>query len=172
MTQYSKTNFISLYNTTFADNTSGNISEGDMRQFVQDTADSVGAGIFSTKVTLSSAQILALNSTPQTLVAAGGAGTFIDVVSITLFLDYGTVAYTTNTNLQTYIGGMTPTNNLSNTILTATADTVYTNSSPFTHEDTSANLVNQPLYLKVGVGDPTTGNRPLYVYVTYRIITL
>jgi hypothetical protein len=171
MTQYSKENYISLYNTTFEDNTIGAISEGDMRQFVQDTADSVGAGLFSTKVTISSAQILALNSTPQVLIAAGGAGTIIQVVNLTLYLDYGTVAYATNLNLQTYLGTMTPTNNLSASILASTADNIYQNSS-ISFSDTLANTVNQPLYLKVNTGNPTAGDSPLYVYVTYRIITL
>ena len=85
MAQYSKANYISLYNTTFADNTSGNISEGDMRQFVQDTADSVGAGLFVANVTLSSAQILTLNSSPVTLIAAPGTGKIIEPVSYTFF---------------------------------------------------------------------------------------
>lgn len=40
MTKLSKSAFLSKYATIFADNTTRNISEGDMREFVQDVADS------------------------------------------------------------------------------------------------------------------------------------
>ena len=37
---------------------------------------------------------------------------------------------------------------------------------------TTVNIQNQPLTIDVSTGDPTAGDSPLYVYVTYRIITL
>jgi hypothetical protein len=168
MTQYSKTNYISTYNATFADNTSGNISEGDMRQFVQDTADSVGAGIFTTKVTISSAQILALNTTPITLVAAGGAGTVIEPITKFLFLDYNSAAYATNTNLRLIINGSVL--DTAADVLTGAADTYRYLTAGLS--STTTNIVNQPLTIDVATGNPTAGNSPLYVYITYRIITL
>ena len=168
MTQYSKENYISLYNTTFEDNTIGAISEGDMRQFVQDTADSVGAGLFTTKVTISSAQILALNSTPITLVPAAGAGTVIENHGIFLFYDYNSVAYATNTNLRFFLGAYEQTTVTS--ILTGTSDKYYNAVLPL--PATTTNVVNQPLTVDVQTGNPTAGDSPLYVYVTYRIITL
>ena len=168
MTQYSKENYISLYNTTFEDNTIGAISEGDMRQFVQDTADSVGAGIFTTKVTVSSAEILALNTTPKTLVAAGGAGTVIDVIRLFYFLDYNSVAYATNTDLRIIINGATLLT--ISGLLTGSADVYRYSNGPTT--STTTNITNQALTLDVQTGNPTAGDSPLYVYVTYRIITL
>lgn len=168
MAQYSKANYISLYNTTFADNTSGNISEGDMRQFVQDTADSVGAGIFTTKVTISSAEVLLLNSTPVTLVPAPGAGNVIEIISMFAFLDYGTIAYATNIELSWKLSTFQI--NANSDVLNATSD-VYRVLPPATNS-TTVNIVNQALTLGVNTGNPTAGNSPLYVYVTYRIITL
>lgn len=51
------------------------------------------------KVTISSAEILALNSTPKELIAAPWAGYIVDVRSITAFLDYNGAAYATYTTL-------------------------------------------------------------------------
>lgn len=42
MAIYSKTNLKALYDTTFADNTTEEISEGDLRQFKDDVIDSIG----------------------------------------------------------------------------------------------------------------------------------
>lgn len=44
-------------------------------------------------VTITTAQVLALNATPQTLVAAPGAGKFLEFVSIHIFYDYNAAAY-------------------------------------------------------------------------------
>lgn len=167
MTQYSKANFISLYNTTFADNTSGDISEADMRQFATDAADSIGAGLFTTKVTISSAQILALNTTPITLLAAPGAGFVNEVISVTFFLDYNSIPYATYLTVDMEVGAGT-TAILSSTVLNNSVDTFHTISPSVA----GAGFENTILRLKAQTGNPTAGNSPLNVYLTYRIITL
>lgn len=50
--------------------------------------------IFRSTSTLSSAQLLALRATPQTLVTAPGAGRYLDFVEATFFHDRGAAAYT------------------------------------------------------------------------------
>ena len=45
-------------------------------------------------VTVSSAELLALNATPKTLVAAPGAGKFLDLVGMTVLYAAGNTAYT------------------------------------------------------------------------------
>lgn len=60
------------------------------------------------EVSLTSQQVKALRATPQTLVAAQGAGTVIEFVSGMVFLDYGTNAFTeTADNLALYYAGET-----------------------------------------------------------------
>ncbi len=63
-------------------------------------------GIVSKVVDLTNAQVLALGTTPVTLVAAPGVGKSIDVVSVTLVFKY-TGAYTNPLNVRCYWGSRT-----------------------------------------------------------------
>lgn len=56
--------------------------------------DIVDSGVFTVKVSLTSANILALDATPITLIAAQGAGTFTRLLNVTMKLNYGTTTYT------------------------------------------------------------------------------
>jgi len=40
------------------------------------------------------------------------------------------------------------------------------------HVRNSSNAVNQPLIFYTPISNPTTGNSPIDVYITYRIVTL
>lgn len=55
-------------------------------------------------VTLSSADILDLHNTPVTLVAAPGAGKWLNVHRIASYYKYGTAAYTTSGATTPYVG--------------------------------------------------------------------
>lgn len=46
------------------------------------------------EVTITTAELLALRATPKTLVAAPGAGLFLEFVSLALLLDFNTIGYT------------------------------------------------------------------------------
>ena len=122
--------------------------------------------IQTVKVTVSSAELLALNSTPKTLIAAGGAGTIIQVISCLVYLDYNSVAYNTNVDLDFYTGTFKM---LSTNILSSTTD-LYNNYD--LDLATATNVQNQPLTVTADSGNPLSGNSPVYVYLTYRIITL
>ena len=172
MATRTKAQFEALYGTsgtTFPDNIIGSISEEDLRDFGQDIADSVfTSGFISTKVTIPSASILTAFTTPVTLVAAQGAGTFIEVIRLFMFLDYNSAAYATNTDIEIGINNGVAT--IASSILDQTND-MY---SYFTMSNYSTlnNITNQPLEFSIQTGNPTAGNSPLYVYLTYRVITL
>jgi hypothetical protein len=51
-------------------------------------------GDYFIKVSLTSAEILALNATPKVLIAAPGAGKFIRLYNVTMRLNFGTTSYT------------------------------------------------------------------------------
>ena len=127
-------------------------------------------GVTGQMVVLSSANVLALNATPITLVAAQGAGTFIIVDSIAAFLDYGSVAYVSANALEfryTDGSGAKVTEDMSAAFLTAAADTsrevkgIQTELTP---------AGNAPVVVSVPTADPTTGDSPITFRVTYRVI--
>jgi len=120
------------------------------------------------KVSLSSAEILALATTPKTLIAAQGAGTFIRLQAVTMRLNYGTTTYTGGGLRIKYTSG-------GSFIITNTS---YTNSSSIifnpalaTTQAFTTSAENDSLVMDaasaVSVGDGT-----LDVYLTYNVISL
>lgn len=76
---------------------------------------SEATGVVSKVVDLTNAQVLALNLTPITLVAAPGIGKYVDVISINLVFSY-TGAYTSPKDVRCYWGSRTAGNACSATI--------------------------------------------------------
>lgn len=133
------------------------------------SAVSLGQSAYA-EVLVSSAEILALNTTQKTIVAAPGAGYTIEFISAVLILDYVSAAYATNGALtfrETSDAGTA----LSDEVpladfLDETADTMMT------CQALSANIAlteNAPLVLSCATGDPATGDSPVRVKCAYRI---
>lgn len=130
--------------------------------------------------TITSAQLLALNATPQQVVAAPGAGKAIIVVGAVLHKPAGTAyagiaigedlafKYTDGAGLEVAVSETT------GFLDQATAQTRYT------HLRTAANVAgtasdftpvaNAKIVLQLLVGEITTGTSPLYVRVFYRVV--
>lgn len=122
----------------------------------------------SVAVTLSTAQILALNTTPITLVAAV-AGYAIEAVSVSVKLDYNSVAYATNTNLLIMTDTAGNPQYKRDSLLTQTVDVVW--KFPEVAPTTGTQLIaNKALTATVATGDPTAGNSPITIFVNYRLI--
>lgn len=123
-------------------------------------------------VEISSAEILALYTTPKELVAAPGAGKVLEFVSLLLALDFNTTAYTigTATNLQVKYtdgaGAAVSTTRAATGFLDATGDAL---SSLDKLEATVAPAVNAPLVLTLGVANVTAGDSPIHAKVAYRV---
>ena len=121
------------------------------------------------RVTISSAEILALNTTPKTLLAAPGAGYYNDVYSVSYSLDYGSAAYATNTTIETrYTNGSGAKVCVdSANLLTATADKVTT----VKPDDAElVNVANAAVVACVPSGNPATGDSPVYATILYRVL--
>ena len=127
-------------------------------------------GVITVKTSLTSSDILALNTTPITLVEAQGSGTIIQPLSIVLSVDYGTAAYATNTTLQIKYQAL-PGNMTTSTIISATQDTIV-RTLPNTTLTFTSLPINTPLVVDVASGDPTAGDGTLDIYVSYVVITL
>ena len=123
-------------------------------------------------VEITSAEILALFTTPKALVAAPGAGKVLEFIALLLALDFNTTAYTigTATNLQVkYTDGAgvaVSTTRAATGFLDAIADAL---SSLDKLEATIAPVVNAPLVLTLAVANVTLGNSPIHAKVAYRV---
>lgn len=138
---------------------------------IDDLADDP-ADLIAADLLLTTAQVLALNTTPQTIVAAPGAGKVIEYKGGFVHVIFNGVAYITNTTLEIIPSGASAAQS-SHTILNATADTIRNMPVEYVGTTAASQLsINNPLQLSVMTGDPVAGNSDVHVYITYRIVTL
>jgi hypothetical protein len=130
-----------------------------------------GSDIRSASLVIASADVLQLNSTPQTIVAAQGAGKAIEVISASVKVDFNSAAYATNTTLQLICSGANE--NQASTALDASVSstTRFRIIPPSSATDTQV-IANAALQVSVETGDPTTGDSDIEVFVLYRIINV
>lgn len=174
MTQYSKGTFDSLYVDsagTFADNTTRDISEGDLRQFAEDIKDSTlfilgGGAVLTQRTVLSAANITSSYTSPVTLISAPGAGYTIIPLMYYFFYDWNTTIYATNYTFNIKLGSVAVSANDS-TLLVDTAD-AYRMLSP-TNLSTNTNVSNSALTFQLVSGDATAGDSIVYMTTVYTI---
>lgn len=123
------------------------------------------------EVEVTSAELLALNSTPKTLVPAPGAGKVLEFISAILILDYESAAYATNGDLtvQNETGTALSNTVLLANLLAATADKMVRLVALDTADTGVVLLENEAIQLGCATGDPVTGDSPLRVKVAYRV---
>jgi hypothetical protein len=133
-------------------------------------------GLLTAEVSISSAEILNLNSTPKQLIAAPGAGKFIQLIAATAYYTHAGSAYANANDLQI---------NHTNTNASELTDALDLNSvtinrvKQFEINDNASNgtgwgatiVANAGLYLRAQATNPTTGGGSLKIYLTYRIVT-
>ena len=123
-----------------------------------------------TKVSLSSAQILTLGSSPVTLVPAQGAGKVIIPISVVLDYKFVTSGYSTNTNV--FITSASSPTSITRTGVLAFVSDACTFDAPINSGASNALTGNESLQISTGAGNPTGGDSTLDVYVTYVVITI
>jgi hypothetical protein len=126
---------------------------------------------------IGSAQVLALNATPQTLVAAPGAGKFLEFLGAYLFLDYATTAYNGIAAGEDLVvkytnaaGAAVSTQVETTGFLDQTSDQLRVARPVGTDPAVLALASNAALVLHLLVGEVTTGDSPLKVRTFYRVI--
>lgn len=135
-------------------------------------ADLYGNTLKVAKVRLTAAQIKLLFTTPQTLVAAPGAGKFIQIDKLIAYLDYSTAVFTGANNLEfreTNGAGTKVTADLSAAFLNAGADALVETSGI---EAQITRLINKAIVVAVPVANPggATAASTLTFIVFYRIV--
>lgn len=133
------------------------------------TASTTKSSFTAVSYVLSPAQILALNSTPVTLVK-GVASTQLQVVSAAAYVKFSSVAYATNTTLT--IGTTSnPDGQATLNFLAATSDTKST--FALVAGTTTDNLhTGEALVLSVASGNPINGDSQVMLDVLYRTVDL
>ena len=127
------------------------------------------------KVTVSSASLLALNTTAVTLVPAPGAGKVIDIMSIDQYLDAGNTVYDFGNNLEVKIGASvfgTLSYQSANfaTDLVSKIGMVITTSGA---SDSTTRVIDQNTAVTLETAaNPTQGNGVMYFNVFYRTLTV
>jgi len=175
--------------------TSGNILQGNGTDIVSNpvTGDisitgtgvtAIGAGkvtatmlaytpmeYFEQELDITSAQVLALNGTPLTIVAAPGSGYHIEVISASARMTFVAAAYATNTTLQLINAGADIAQLQDTAILISTVSkkTKFKDVTSATAGQTQI-ISNAALQVKVASGNPITGDSAITVSVIYRII--
>lgn len=125
-----------------------------------------------TSITIASAEVLQLNSTPLTIVAAQGVGTVIQVISASVKIDFNTTPYATNIQLQIISSGSVKAQHSQN-VLDASVSTVRFLAEQAATVATDTQLLeNADLQVTVRTGDPTAGDSDITVTVLYRIISV
>jgi len=124
-------------------------------------------GLIIEKVTISSAEMLDIHDTPKELIAAPGANKVIRVLDILNFLDFNSAAYVTGANKFTVEYGA---NNyeifsLNDALITSAADRVERG----VYSTTEQLGVNEAVVATMATADPTDGDSPLYMWLTYFI---
>ena len=130
---------------------------------IQDVANLATNNYLETTVTVTSAQLLALNGADVTLIAAQGANTYIKILLVTSFLDYESIRYTATQPLNVSTGGNTAA------------------SIPTAQYDTAADRVYSPAISSIALAEnsavflttdasPTNGNSPLKIKIRYQVL--
>lgn len=124
------------------------------------------------KLTIATADVLTLNTTPIEIVAAPGAGYAIEVISASMKMVYNSATYSTNTSLELITAGAT--NSQASTVIKNSVSTIRRFADATTLASATATQLvdNAALNVTVASGDPTAGDSDITVYVNYRIITL
>ena len=125
-----------------------------------------------TSITIASAAVLTLNSSPVTIVPAQGVGTAIEVISASAKMVYNSVAYATNTTIQVESNGATtPQFRLLNGINQTISS--HRSLGRYVSANTETQIIeNADLMVTVASGDPTAGDSDITVTVLYRIISV
>jgi len=135
--------------------------------------NSSGGSLLVKKIELTSAQILALNTTPITAILAPGIGYAISPISITYQYNYNTTDYTGGSNITGYANTKTIVDglfNVSSLIVTASENK---SGVVFSSSSTSADGIVENQSLLLGCNSPfVDGNGNLVLWILYALIEI
>lgn len=163
-----------MANEKFSEFTTATVISGTEKLVGLQSADNAQFPItffpITKKISLSSAEILALFTTPKVLVAAQGVNTVVQPIAIVIQKNFNSIAYNTNTNLRLATGTIFE-KQLANAI-GFTQNEIGSYSVSVNASDAAALSKNVDITLKAETGNPLSGNSTIDVYLTYKVINL
>lgn len=144
-----------------------------VKTFSANPVFSADGGIRYAEVTISTAELLALNATPKTIVAAPGAGIVLVPLALAVILDYAGVAYNgiaagEDLALRYTDGSGAIAFTVEATgFLDATADAIRTGGIDAAAAAAITPVANAPLVMHMTTGEIATGTSPLRVKLWY-----
>lgn len=128
---------------------------------------------YKASLTIETADVLTLNGTPLLLIAAPSASYAIQVEHMAVYVNFNSVAYATNTNVDVYTDTATNVQFRATSALNASVNRIATGTSQAATGATDTQLIaGKAVYVKVATGNPTAGNSQVKIYVTYKLIEL
>lgn len=130
-----------------------------------------GGRSFVNSTSVSSAQILAMNSTPVTIVAAPGQGLTTVVRGITVYMSTTSTQYAAGGPLEfryTDASGAQVTATIASAVVNAAAGSSYTSVAGVTTSLT--NVQNAPIVMRNGTAAYTTGTGTATVFTSYDVV--
>lgn len=130
-------------------------------------------GIHCASLTITSAEMLALFTTPKAFGLTVPSGYYVDPISVQVGINYGSAAYATNTTIAIRTSGATAVHGTAN-ILGATLSRIAAlpvGSTAATAGQTMF-LDGTDLEVYAVAGNPTAGDSDVTVYLTYRLVEI
>ena len=122
--------------------------------------------IITEKIEVTSSELLAISTTPKTLIPAQGAGTTIKVLGVASFLDFGTTAYSTTDNLKIKHDGGSDYFQIDYKSITGSSDAWFEGENIAS----GLQLIDNKDLILTSASDPTGGDGTLYIFVTYQVL--
>jgi hypothetical protein len=122
-------------------------------------------------ISIPSADVLTLFTTPYLLIPSPGIGYFIQVLTASCKVDFNSIAYATSTTLNIYTDTATRIQHVLNNVLNATASRISVSAQQgiFAAADTQL-ISDKAVYLTSSGFDPTAGDSDIVIYLSYKII--
>ena len=157
-----------VVNATFSD---GSLSLMDFKGETINTID-VSNGIKQISITLSSAQILSIYSTPIEIIPAPGNGKFIEIMSASCKVDFNTTPYSANL-LHLITDTATEPQFRNVKILTATGSVIWKFGEITANDAADTQIIeNKGIYVTSVSSDPVDGDSSITIYVCYREVVI
>lgn len=128
--------------------------------------------IINEVITVTSAEILALFTTPKILVPAPGANHFVRVIAITEKVVFNSAAYSVTTSKIKYDGGAGGHSFMSNIAVAQTDNQIYNLLPSTSSQFASSDVLNKAVVIQADASNPTGGNSSLKIFISYQILDL